>query len=261
MQSFAIFVSLNKLLNKSNPEGYGWNDLYQTHKKHNKMRNMCVILGVYSIFVGPFCDYTWGKCNFLLFQITFCTRGCGCAYHQGYWYCYVTSRHQQIHRVSNLGWWYTKETRARALTNSTKGSQNGWAVTVIYQRRRFCTCSNKPRSLWFHAHLRFIVPCLLGCSITPFLADPSAFTTMPWFLKVDWLLYNVATAINIMVSLSYWTLLYAGKGRPVTCWRQQMETFSALLALCAGNSPVTGESPSQRLMTRSFDVFCEQTVD
>ena len=34
-----------------------------------------------------------------------------------------------------------------------------------------------------------------------------------------------------------------------------METLSALLALCAGNSPVTGEFPSQRPMTRSFDVF------
>ena len=34
-----------------------------------------------------------------------------------------------------------------------------------------------------------------------------------------------------------------------------METFSALLALCAGNSPVPGEFPSQRPVTRSFDVF------
>ena len=34
-----------------------------------------------------------------------------------------------------------------------------------------------------------------------------------------------------------------------------METLSALLALCAGNSPVTGEFPSQRPVTRSFDVF------
>ena len=34
-----------------------------------------------------------------------------------------------------------------------------------------------------------------------------------------------------------------------------METFSALLALCAGNSPVTGEFPAQRPVTRSFDVF------
>ena len=37
-------------------------------------------------------------------------------------------------------------------------------------------------------------------------------------------------------------------------WRHQMETFSALLALCVGNSPVTGEFPAQRPVTRSFDV-------
>ena len=34
-----------------------------------------------------------------------------------------------------------------------------------------------------------------------------------------------------------------------------METFSALLAICAGNSPVTGEFPAQRPVTRSFDIF------
>ena len=38
-------------------------------------------------------------------------------------------------------------------------------------------------------------------------------------------------------------------------WRHQMGTFSALLALYEGNSPVTGEFPAQRPMTRSFDVF------
>ena len=41
----------------------------------------------------------------------------------------------------------------------------------------------------------------------------------------------------------------------ISWWRHQMETFSALLALCVGNSPVTGEFPSQRPKTRSFDVF------
>ena len=40
-----------------------------------------------------------------------------------------------------------------------------------------------------------------------------------------------------------------------TSWYHQMETFSTLLALCVGNSLVTGEFPSQRPMTRSFDVF------
>ena len=34
-----------------------------------------------------------------------------------------------------------------------------------------------------------------------------------------------------------------------------METVSALLALCVGNLPVTGEFPSQRPVTWSFDVF------
>ena len=34
-----------------------------------------------------------------------------------------------------------------------------------------------------------------------------------------------------------------------------METFSVLLAICAGNSPATGEFPAQRPVTRSFDVF------
>ena len=38
-------------------------------------------------------------------------------------------------------------------------------------------------------------------------------------------------------------------------WRHQMEIFSALLAICAGNSPVPGEFPTQRPATRSFDVF------
>ena len=36
-----------------------------------------------------------------------------------------------------------------------------------------------------------------------------------------------------------------------------METFSALLATCARNSPVIGEFTAQRLVTRSFDVFVD----
>ena len=38
-------------------------------------------------------------------------------------------------------------------------------------------------------------------------------------------------------------------------WRHQMETFSALLVICAGNSSVTGEFPAQRPVTRSLNVF------
>ena len=38
-------------------------------------------------------------------------------------------------------------------------------------------------------------------------------------------------------------------------WRHQMQTLSALLAICVVYSPVTGEFPAQRPETRSFDVF------
>ena len=43
--------------------------------------------------------------------------------------------------------------------------------------------------------------------------------------------------------------------KDISWWRHQMETFSALLALCAGNLPVNCEFPTQRPVTRSFDVF------
>ena len=44
-------------------------------------------------------------------------------------------------------------------------------------------------------------------------------------------------------------------GLCLTWWRHKMETFSAFLVLCAGNSPVTGEFPAQRPVTRSFAGF------
>ena len=42
---------------------------------------------------------------------------------------------------------------------------------------------------------------------------------------------------------------------PDPWWRHQMETFSALLAICAGNSPISGEFPAQRPVTRSVDII------
>ena len=49
--------------------------------------------------------------------------------------------------------------------------------------------------------------------------------------------------------------LHVSFKKSVAWWRHRMETFFALLAICAGNSLVTGEFPAQRPVTRSFDVF------
>ena len=43
-------------------------------------------------------------------------------------------------------------------------------------------------------------------------------------------------------------------------WRHQIKTFSALLAIRAGNSPVPGEFPAQRPVRRSFDVFLNKRL-
>ena len=46
-----------------------------------------------------------------------------------------------------------------------------------------------------------------------------------------------------------------------TWWRHHMETFSALQAICAGNSPVAGEFPTQRPVTQRFGVFFDLRVN
>ena len=59
---------------------------------------------------------------------------------------------------------------------------------------------------------------------------------------------------NFVICANQWTMEYhviSHKYAP--WWRHQ--TFSALLAICAGNSLVPGEFPAQRPVTRSFDVF------
>ena len=62
-------------------------------------------------------------------------------------------------------------------------------------------------------------------------------------------------------SLLPWTQsIYRFEGRCTvewvcSWWRHQKESFSALLVICAGNSPVPGEFPTQRPATRSFNVF------
>ena len=63
------------------------------------------------------------------------------------------------------------------------------------------------------------------------------------------------------IQISHWILWNYEKVFVRTWWRHQMETFSALLAFCAGNSPVTGEFPAQRPVTRGFDVLFDMRMN
>ena len=76
--------------------------------------------------------------------------------------------------------------------------------------------------------------------------------------KMFWNVSNTATATYLSHccrSVFAWLSLYICLHRNAVMWRHQMETFSALLAICEGNSPVPGEFPAQRPVTRSFHVF------
>ena len=66
------------------------------------------------------------------------------------------------------------------------------------------------------------------------------------------------------MAIPYGERPYSIKGcqiAPQSWWRHQMETYSVLLAISAGNSPVTGEFPAQRSVTRNFDVFFDQRLN
>ena len=71
---------------------------------------------------------------------------------------------------------------------------------------------------------------------------------------------NVKHNLGIGILSWCWCWTRRGSAGNVFCscrtlLRHQMGTFSALLALCEGNPPVTGGFPSQRPVTRSFDFF------
>ena len=86
-------------------------------------------------------------------------------------------------------------------------------------------------------------------------------------LQLSWHQLNTRPSANITPHLMWlwlhilrlWNIVEIPrkirKYRSNSWWRHQLETFSALLAFCVGNSPVIGEFPAQRPVTRSFDVF------
>ena len=88
--------------------------------------------------------------------------------------------------------------------------------------------------------------------------------TNPITLTYCWLMHHNRLAQNSQLRPCLWDGLRIRPRIPIrklcfwlldTWWHNWMETFSAWLALCEGNSPVTGEFPSQRPVMCSFDVF------
>ena len=139
------------------------------------------------------------------------------------------------------------------------GTRGRWDKLWKYKtiRELSTTCRPKPIFRW--------TPFKTFCA-TPFVSDvilrhiswSILARVMAWchqapshYLKQCWLTISGFSSIHMRTISQEILLMSICK----TWWRHQMEVFSALLALCAGNSLVAGEFPAKRLVTRSFDVF------
>ena len=71
---------------------------------------------------------------------------------------------------------------------------------------------------------------------------------LPWYLshRLREVLYRWWQRGNVYIVTSWSVMMTLSNGNISTLW-----------ALCAGNSPVTGEFPPQRPVMRSFDVFVD----
>ena len=131
-----------------------------------------------------------------------------------------------------------------------------------------CWC----RVIWTYICISFCNNCNIFTTLNTFLTGPNnnkpgqVRTVNKRRFTIDRTLKNMSASQNFPMatfhhSHSSLRVREVGKQFPwksvVSWWRHQMETFSALLAICAGNSPATGEFPAQRPVTRSFDVFCD----
>ena len=138
-------------------------------------------------------------------------------------------------------------------------SDGDTSIALICRLMSMC-CFGGLRSLYRNLQLEWI---WRRCLMRPFRIS---------IIQKSWLLPNIPSVISLWCRV--WCVLNDQpwpKHGPVaemscvithiasiwghTWWRHQMETFSALLTIYAGNSPVPGEFPTQRPVTRSSDVF------
>ena len=115
--------------------------------------------------------------------------------------------------------------------------------------------------VWYHnisSHIASSMHLNISSSLRHYSNKPFA-NVVCWLLRYRIFLWHTShTQIPQRLLITANTLFQKPKCSVVLhrAWcHHQMETFSALLAICAGNSPVPSEFPTQRPVTQSFDVY------
>ena len=116
--------------------------------------------------------------------------------------------------------------------------------------------------LWQNVINHLIFPAQWMCQLV-LMRLPKANSRQTAFCKLGIMSHHVLSEDGILLdssmtdrSTELWPESFNWIVTGSAWWRHKMETFSALLAISAGNSPVPGgEFPAPRPVTRSFDVF------
>ena len=119
------------------------------------------------------------------------------------------------------------------------GTAYDWFRCYLFQRKQYAAFNGSIIKCWVPQG-SIMGPSLFYC------------TLMIWSMHQRYCLHCYFQMMQMYLLLAkiyrnLWNLSI------LTWWRHQMETFSALLALCAGSSPVAAQKP----VTRSFDDFID----
>ena len=102
--------------------------------------------------------------------------------------------------------------------------------------------------------------CVLYCFLNVFVTyKPNGAGWFCLILSVYMMYMYITCHVNEDYVMFCYVMLYGII--ELSTMTSSRETFSMLLALCAGNSPVTGEFPTQRPVTRSFDVLFDLWIN
>ena len=101
-----------------------------------------------------------------------------------------------------------------------------------------CSFGRSARFIESRFAVRNYIACAPSMQSHPLICNAICTCTSPW--SHDQWLFNLKKTRHGSCQVPW--------------WRHQMETFSASLAICVGNSLVTGEFPAQMPVTRSVDV-------
>ena len=99
----------------------------------------------------------------------------------------------------------------------------------------------------------------IGSQFVIFYDSSNDMKAYPWafcwlFLALKWMV-SLTRCITVIPKYFIDVVLTIVRTILKSWWHHQLESFSVLLALCEGNPLVTGGFPSQRPVTRSFDIF------